>query len=93
MDTRAAATLVHLRVAVRWFKPLRTLAMKAILLIYTCAPISTGTRCTLINLHIALGTSEARFADTVITVYAIFADPIVTWVTGTIIIVDLTICA
>lgn len=38
-------------------------------------------------------TSEARFANTVIAVDAIFADAIVTWVTGTIINVFLTICA
>lgn len=38
-------------------------------------------------------TSEARFANTVIAVDAIFADAIVTWVTGTIIKVYLTVCA
>lgn len=93
MDTRAAAALVHLRVAVRWLKPIRTLAMKSILFIYTCTPISTWARGTLIYFHIALRTSKARFANTVIAVDAIFADPIVTWVTGTVVIVDLTICA
>lgn len=38
-------------------------------------------------------TSEARFANTVIAVNAIFADAIVTWVTGTIIKVYFTVCA
>lgn len=38
-------------------------------------------------------TGEARFANTVIAVNAIFADAIVTWVAGTIIKVDFTICA
>lgn len=38
-------------------------------------------------------TSEARFANTVIAVDAIFADAIVTWVTGTIIEIYLTVCA
>lgn len=93
MDTRAAAALIHLRVTVRWLKAFRTLAVKSILFIHTCPAIPTGTRCTLIYLHITLGTSEARFANTVIAVDAIFADAIVTWVTGTIIEVYLTICA
>lgn len=38
-------------------------------------------------------TSEARFANTVIAVDAIFADAIVTWVTGTVVKVYLTVCA
>lgn len=38
-------------------------------------------------------TSEARFANTVIAVDAIFADAIITRVTGTIIKVYLAICA
>lgn len=38
-------------------------------------------------------TSEARFANTVIAVDAIFADAIITWVTGTIIKVYLAVCA
>lgn len=38
-------------------------------------------------------TSEARFANTVIAVDSIFADAIVTWITGTIIKVYLTVCA
>lgn len=93
MDTWAAATLVHLGVTVRGLEPLRTLAVKSILFIHTCPPISTGARCTLIDLHVTLGTGEARFADTVIAVYAIFADAIVTWVAGTIIKIDFTVCA
>lgn len=38
-------------------------------------------------------TSEARFANTVVVVDAIFADTVVTWVTGTVVKVDLTVCA
>lgn len=38
-------------------------------------------------------TSETRFANAVIAVDAIFADTVVTGVTGTIIEVDLTVCA
>lgn len=67
--------------------------MESILFIHTCSPISTGARCTLIYFHITFGTSKARFANTVIAVDAIFADAIVTWVTGTIVKVDLTVCA
>lgn len=93
MDTGAAATLIHLRVTVRRLKALRTLAMKSILLINTCTPISTGARCAFINFYVAFRTSEARFANTVIAVNAIFADTIVTWITGTIIKVHLTVCA
>lgn len=93
MDTWAAATLVHLGVTVRGLKALRTLAMKSILFIHTCPPIPTGAGCTLIYLHITLGTSEARFAHTVIAIDAIFADAIVTWVTGTVIKVYLTVRA
>lgn len=93
MDTWAAATFIHLGVTVRGLKALRTLAMKSILLIHTCPPIPTGARCTLIYLHITLGTSKARLANTVIAIDAIFADAIVTWATGTIIKVYLTVCA
>lgn len=93
MDTWAAATLIHLRVAVRGLETLRTLAVKSILFIHTCSSIPTGARCTLIYFHIAFGTSEARFANTVIAVDAIFADAIVTGVTGTVIKVYLTVCA
>lgn len=93
MDTWAAATLIHLGVTIRGLKALRTLAVKSVLFIHTRSPIPTGARCTLIYLHITLGTSEARFANTVIAVDAIFADAIVTWVTGTIIKVYLTVCA
>lgn len=38
-------------------------------------------------------TCEARFAYAVIAIDAIFANPVVTWVTGTIINVDLTVGA
>lgn len=93
MDTWAAATLVHLGVTVRGLKACRTQAVKSVLLIHTCPPMPTGARCTLIYLHITLGTSEARFANAVIAVDAVFADAIVTWVTGTIVKVDLTVCA
>lgn len=93
MDTWAAATLVHLGVTVRGLEALWTLAVKSILFIHTCPPISTGARCTLIYLHVTLGTGEARFANTVVAVDAIFADAIVTWVTGTIIEVYFTVCA
>lgn len=91
MDTRAAATLIHLRVAVRGFEALRTLAVKSVLLIHTCPSIPTGAGCTLIYLHITLGTSEPRFANTVIAIDAIFADAIITRIAGTVIKVNLTI--
>lgn len=61
MDTWAAATLVHLGVTVRGLKALRTLAVKSILFIHTCPPIPTGARCTLIYLHITLGTWQERY--------------------------------
>lgn len=93
MDTWAAAALIHLRVAVRGLETLRTLAVKSILFIHTCSSISTGARCTLIYFHITFGTSEARFANTVIAVDAIFANAIVTRITGTIIKVYLTVSA
>lgn len=38
-------------------------------------------------------TCEARFAYAVIAIDAIFANPVVTWVTGTIINIDLTVGA
>lgn len=91
MDAWAAATLVHLGVTVRGLKARRTLAVKSILFIHTCPSIATGAGCTLIYLHITLRTSEARFANAVVAVDSIFADAIVTWVTGTVIIVDLTV--
>lgn len=93
MDTGAAATLVHLGVTVRRLEALRTLAVKSILFVYTCPPIPTGAGCTLIYLHVTFGTSEARFANTIVVVDAIFADAVVTWVTGTIVKVDLTVWA
>lgn len=92
MNTRAAATLVHLGVTVRGLKALRTLAVKSILFIHTCPSVSTGARRTLVYLHVALGTGEARFANTVVAVDAIFAEAIVTWVTGTIVKVYFTVC-
>lgn len=93
MDTRAAATLVHLGVTVRGLETLRTLAVKSVLFIHTCPPIPAGAGCTLVNLHITLRTSEAGFANTVVAIDAILADAIVTWVTGTVIKVYLTVCA
>lgn len=93
MDTRTAATLIHLRVAVRRLKALRTLAVKSVLFIHTGAPIPAGAGRTLIYLHVTLGTGEARFANTVIAVDAIFADAVVTWITGTVIKVHLTVWA
>lgn len=38
-------------------------------------------------------TCEARFAYAVIAIDAIFANPVVTWVTGTVINIDLTVGA
>lgn len=38
-------------------------------------------------------TGEARFAHTVITVYAVLADAIITWVAGTVVKVDFTVGA
>lgn len=92
MDAWAAATLIHLRVAVRRLKAIRTQAVKSILFIYTFSSIPAGARCTLIYFHITFGTSEARFANTVIAINAIFADAIVTWIAGTVIKVYLAIC-
>lgn len=92
MNTRAAATLIHLGVTIRGLKTLRALAVKSIFFIHTCPSIPTGARSALIYLHITLRTCKARFANTVITVDAIFADSIVTWVAGTIIKVYLTVC-
>lgn len=92
MDTGAAATLIHLGVTVGRLKALWTLAVKPILFINTCSPISAGAGCTLIYFHITLGTSKARFANTVIAVNAIFADAIITWITGTVIKVYLAVC-
>lgn len=56
MDTRAAGTLIHLRVTVGELKPLWTLALKSILLVHTCATIPTGIRRTLVYFHITFGT-------------------------------------
>lgn len=56
MDTWAAATLIHLGVTVRGLKSRRTLTVKSILFIHTCSSIATGAGCTLIYLHITLGT-------------------------------------
>lgn len=92
MDAWAAATLIHLRVAVRGLKALRTQAVKSILFIHTCSSIPTGARCALVYFNITFGTSEPRFANTVIAVDAIFADAIVTWVAGAVIEVYLTVC-
>jgi len=36
-------------------------------------------------------TGKARFADTFIAVYAIFANPVVTWVASTVVKVDFTV--
>lgn len=93
MDTRTAATLVHLGVTVWGLKALRTLAVKSVLFIHTCTSISAGARCTLIYLHITLRTGEARFANAVIAIDAIFANAIVTWVTGAVIKVHLAVGA
>lgn len=56
MDTRAAGTLIHLRVAVGGLEPLRTLAVKAVLFIHARPPVPTGTRRTLVYFHITFGT-------------------------------------
>lgn len=92
MDTWTAATFIHLGVTVRGLKAFRTLAAKSIFFINTCSPVSTGARCTLIYFHITFRTCEARFANTVIAVDAIFANAIITRVIGTIIKVYLTVC-
>lgn len=44
-------------------------------------------------LFISVLTCEARFAYAVIAIDAIFANPVVTWVTGTVINIDLTVGA
>lgn len=92
MNTGAAATLVHLGVTVGGLEPLRTLAVESIFFIHTRPSIPAGAGGALVDLHITLGTCEARFAHTVVTVDAVFADSVVTWVAGTIIKVDLTVC-
>lgn len=93
MDTRAAATLIHLRVTVGRLEALWTLAVKSVLLIHTRSSIPTGAGCTLVYFHITFGTSEARFADTVVAVDAVFADAVIARITGTIVKVYLTVCA
>lgn len=93
VDTGAAATFVHLGVAVRRLESLGTLAVKAVLLIHTGPSVSAGAGGTLINLHVALGTCKAGFANTVVAVDAIFANSIIARVTGTVVKVDLTVNA
>lgn len=93
VDARAASTLVHLGVAVRRLEPFGTLAVEAILLIHTGPSISAGAGSALVDLHIALGTCKARFANTVIAIDAIFANSIITRVTGTVVKVNLAVCA
>lgn len=91
LDTRAAATLVHLRVAVWGFEALGTHAVEAVLLIHTRAPVSTGAGGALVYFHITLGTGEAGLADTVIAVDSVFADTVVTWVAGAVVKVYLAV--
>lgn len=93
VDTGAAPALVHLRIAVRWFKTFRTLAVEAVLLIHARPAISAGAGGTLVDLHIAFGTCKAWFANTVITVDAVFANSIIARVTGTVIEVYLAVGA
>lgn len=91
MDAGAAATLVYLRVAIWRFETVGTLAVEAILLVETGASVATGSRGTLVYLYITQRPSEAWFADTVVTVDAVLADAVVTWVAGAVIKVDLTV--
>lgn len=93
VDTGATATLVDLGVTVGRFEALWTLAVKPILLIHTRAPISAGARGTLIYLHITFGTGKSRLANTVVAIDAIFANSIITRITGTVVKVYLTVCA
>lgn len=93
VDTGAAPALVHLRVAVRRFETFGTLAVETVLLIHARAAIPAGAGGTLVNLHVALGTCKAWFANTVVAVDAIFANSIITRVTGTVIKVNLAVGA
>lgn len=65
MDAWAAATLIYLGVTVRGLKTFRTLAVKSVLLVNTCSPISTGAGCTLVYFHITFGTWQEKFHTSV----------------------------
>lgn len=93
VDAGAAPTLVYLRVAVRWFKTFRTLAVETVLLIHARPAIPAGAGGTLVDLHVAFGTCKAWFANAVIAVDAIFANSIIARVTGTVIKVYLAVGA
>lgn len=93
VDTGAAPALVHLRVAVRWFKAFGTLAVEAVLLVHTRPAVSAGAGGALVDLHVTLGTCKARFANTVVAVDPIFTNPIIARVTGTIVEVYLAVDA
>lgn len=71
----------------------RALAVEAVLIIYTGSSIATGIRLALINLIFTLRPGKARFTDTFIAVYAIFAYSVVTWVASTVVEVDFTVGA
>lgn len=70
---------------------LGTQAREAVFAIHAGATILAGIGCTFIDLYIAQGTCEARFADAVVTVDAITADAIITGIAGTVIKVYLTV--
>lgn len=55
VHARAAAALVHLRVAVGRLEALGTLAVEAVLFIHTRASVPAGAGRTLIDLHVTLG--------------------------------------
>lgn len=91
MHTGAAAALVHFGIAVWIVKTLGTKAGEAVFTIHTGATILAGIGGTFIDLYVAQGTCEARFADAVITIDAIMADAIITGVAGTVVKVYLTV--
>lgn len=72
-------------------EPFRALTVEAILIIYTGPSIATGIRLALIYLILTLRSGKARFADTLIAIYAIFANSVVTRVASTVVKVDFTV--
>lgn len=60
VHARAAAALVHLRVAVGRLEALGTLAVEAVLFIHTRASVPAGAGRTLIDLHVTLGAWQRK---------------------------------
>lgn len=60
VHARAAAALVHLRVAVGRLEALGTLAVEAVLFIHTRASVPAGAGRTLIDLHVTLGACQRK---------------------------------